>query len=123
KRRYGADDDELGDAPLRLAMPRDVVRRFAAASGVTDMDRVSQVEVLDYGGCIGRVVIHVVTVAHLRRATVAAAVMGDDTVPLADEVEHLVVPVVGAQRPAVVKYDRLSGLRAPVFVKDAGAVL
>ena len=77
-------------------MPRDVVGRFAAAGGVTDMDRVSQVEVLDHGGCVGRVVIHVVTVAHLRGAAMAAAVMGDDAVALVDEVEQLVVPVIGA---------------------------
>ena len=104
-------------------MPRDIVGRFATAGGVTDMDRVSQVEVLDHGGSIGRIVIHVVTVAHLRRAAMAAPVMGDDTIALVEEKEHLVVPVVGAQRPAVVEDDRLCGLRAPVFVVNLNAIL
>jgi hypothetical protein len=36
------------------------------------------------------------------------------------EEQHLVVPVVGAQRPTVVKDDRLAG--APVLVEDLGAV-
>src|SRR5262249_51199565 len=64
-----------------------------------------------------------VTVAHLRRAAMAPPVMGDDAVTLADEVKHLIVPIVAAQRPTVMKDNRLSGLRAPVLVKDAGAVL
>ena len=59
-------------------MLRDVAGRFAAAGGVTDMDRIPQVEMLDHGGNIGGVVIHVVTVTHLRRAAMAAPVMGDD---------------------------------------------
>ena len=71
------------------------------------MNGVPQIEMLDHGGNIGGVVIHVVAVAHLRRAAMAAAVMGDDAVALAEEVEHLRVPIVADQRPAVVKDDRL----------------
>ena len=37
----------------------------------------------------------------------AAAVVGDDAVAFAEEEQHLVVPVVRAQRPAVVEDDRL----------------
>ena len=47
------------------------------------MDGVSQVEMLDHGGDVGGVVVHVVTVAHLRRAAVAAPVVGDDAIALA----------------------------------------
>src|SRR3954471_7280084 len=46
----------------------------------------------------------------------------DDAVPLAEEVEHLGVPIVGAERPAVVEDDRLSVLRAPVLVEDFNAI-
>ena len=35
----------------------------------------------------------------------AAAVMGDDAVALDQEEHHLGVPVIGAQRPAVVEHD------------------
>jgi hypothetical protein len=48
-------------------MLRDVVGRFAAAGGVPDMDRISQVQMLDHGGSVGGVVIHVMTIAHRRR--------------------------------------------------------
>ena len=67
-----------------------------------------QVEMLDDRGGVGGVVVHVVAVADLARPAMAAPVMGDDAVALLEEVEHLRVPVVGAQRPAVMEDDRLS---------------
>lgn len=70
--------------------------RFAAAGGVADMDGVPEIEMLDDGCGIGGVVIHVVTVAHLGGAAVAAPVMGDDAVALLKEEQHLGIPVVGA---------------------------
>jgi hypothetical protein len=86
------------------------------------MDGVPEVEMLDHGGGVGRVVVHVVTIADLARATVAAAVVRDDAVPLADEEEQLGVPIVRAQRPAVVEDDGLGVLRPPVLVVDIDAV-
>src|SRR4051794_17736754 len=53
----------------------------------------------------------------------AAPVMGNHPVALVDKVEHLGIPIVTAQRPAMVKDNRLSRLGPPVLVKDAGAVL
>ena len=67
------------------------------------------------------VVIHVVAVADLAGAAVAAAVMGDDAKAVVEEEQHLRVPVVGRQRPAVAEHDRLA--RAPVLVEDLDAVL
>src|SRR5262245_11723087 len=90
---------------------------------MTDMDGVSQIEVLDYGGCIGGVVIHVMTVAHLRRAAMAAPVMRDDAVALVEEIEHLGSPVVRAQRPSMLEDDRLGAPGAPILVEDFRAVL
>ena len=104
-------------------MAGDVAGRLAAAGRVADVDRVAQVEVLDDRGGVGGVVVHVVPVADLARPAVAAPVVGDDAVALLDEEEHLGVPVVGAQRPAVVEHDRLGVLRAPVLVEDVGVVL
>lgn len=46
--------------------------------------------------------------------------MRDDPVSLSEEEQHLGVPVVGAQRPAVVEHDGLSG--APILVEDLRAV-
>ena len=119
ERRHGADEHQ----PWRrgpAAVPRDVARRLAAAGRMADVDGVAQVEVLDDRGGIGGVVVHVVAVADLARAAVAAPVVGDDAIALAEEEEHLGVPVVGAQRPAVVEHDRLGVLRAPVLVEDLG---
>jgi hypothetical protein len=99
-------------------MLRDVVGRFAAAGGVPDMDGIPQVEMLDHGGNVGGVVIHVVAVAHLRRASVAAPVVSDDTVALVEEIQHLDIPIVAAQRPPMVEDDRLGTLRPPVLVID-----
>jgi hypothetical protein len=53
-------------------------------------------------------VIHVVTVADLARPSVPAAVMRDDAIPFVQQVEHLRIPVVAAQRPSVMEHDRLS---------------
>jgi hypothetical protein len=61
---------------------------------MADVDGVAQVEVLDDGGGVGGVVVHVVAVADLARTAVSAPVMGDDAIAVRDEEEHLVVPVV-----------------------------
>ena len=84
------------------------------------MDRVVQVEVLDDRGEIVGVVVHVVVVGDLRGPAVAAAVVRDDPVTRWQEEQHLVVPVVGRQRPAVAEHDRLA--RAPVLEEDVNAV-
>src|SRR6185295_19599192 len=72
---------------------------------------------------VGGIVIHVVTVAHLGRAAMAAPVMGDDAVALVEEIEHLRIPIIATQRPSMVEDDRLGILGAPVLVIDFRAVL
>src|SRR3954468_15137995 len=86
------------------------------------MDGAAQAEVLDDRGGVGGVVVHVVPLADLTGAAVAAPVVGDDAVALADKEEHLGVPVVGTQRPAVVEHDRPGVPGAPVLVEDLHAV-
>ena len=85
------------------------------------MDGVLQVEMRGQRREVVGVVVHVVAVAGLGRAAVAAPVMGDDAIAVAEEEQHLRVPVVGRQRPAVAEHDRLA--RAPVLVEDLDAVL
>ena len=101
-----------------LAVAGDIAGRLAAAGRVADVDGVAQVEMLDDGGGVGGVVVHVVAVADLARTAVSAPVMGDDAIALREEEEHLGVPVVGAQRPAMMEHDRLGVLRAPVLEED-----
>ena len=105
-----------------LTMLGDIVGCLATARRMSNMDGVTKVEVLYDSRGVGRIVIHVVAIANLGRAAVASPVVCDDAIPLGEEVEHLGVPVVGTQRPAVVEDDRLSGLPAPVLVVDFNAI-
>src|SRR4051812_17705738 len=89
---------------------------------MADMDRIAKIEVLDDGCGVSCIVVHVVTVADLAGATVATTVMRNDAIALSEEEKHLVIPVVGAERPAMVEDDRLSILRTPILVEDLGAV-
>src|SRR4030095_16546995 len=95
----------------------------AAAGGMADVNGIAKIEMFDDSRDIGCVVIHIVPVAHLARTTVTAAIMRDDAITLADEEEHLRIPVVGTKWPAVMKDDRLGGLRAPILVEDLDAIL
>ena len=90
---------------------------------MADVDGVLEVERVGQCGDVGGVGVHLVAGGGLRRAAVAAAIMRDDPVAVVQEEQHLVVPVVGAERPAVVEDDRLRVLRTPVLVEDLGAVL
>jgi hypothetical protein len=58
------------------------------------MAGILQVEMLGHCRCIGGIVVHVVTLADLRRAAMAAALVSDDPEALGDEEQHLRVPVV-----------------------------
>jgi hypothetical protein len=98
-------------------MASDVASCLAAAGRVADMDGILQIEMLVNGAGVGGVMVHVVPVADLGRATMASAIMGDDAVALVEEVEHLRIPVVGGQGPAVMEGNRLSALRTPVVVE------
>jgi hypothetical protein len=60
----------------------DVVNDLAAAGGVPDVDGVMEVEVCGERGEVIGVVIHVVAVAGLGGAAVAAPVVGDDPEPV-----------------------------------------
>ena len=77
---------------------------------------------LDYRRDVGGVVVHVVTVGYLCRAAMAAPIVGDNAIALIDEIEHLRIPVVGAEGPAMMEDDRLGVLRAPVLEVDFRAV-
>ena len=101
-------------------MPREVVHHLAAAGGMADMDGVLQIEMRGQRRQVVGVVIHVVAVAGLRGAAMAAPIVGDDAIAVVEEEHHLRVPVVGRQRPAVAEDDRLPG--APVLVENLDAV-
>src|SRR5947208_263914 len=60
--------------------------------------------------------IHVVAVARLGGSTMASSVMGDNAIAVFEEEQHLCVPVIGRERPAVAEDDGLSF--TPVFIID-----
>src|SRR5579863_8895855 len=66
------------------------------------------------------IVIHVVAVAGLARPPMAAAVMGDDPIAVMQKEQHLCIPIVGGQGPAMAKYDGLAG--APILVENLDAI-
>ena len=66
------------------------------------------------------VVIHVMAVGGLRGAAMAAPVVRDDAIAVLEEEQHLRVPIIGRQRPAVAEHDGLTF--APVLVEDLNAV-
>ena len=76
-----------------------------------------------YGEGIGGIMVHGVAIADLGRAAVSAPIMGDDAIAILNEEQHLGIPVVGGQRPAMVEHDRLGILRTPVLEEDFDAVL
>src|SRR5439155_228597 len=96
------------------AVAADVVRDLAAAGRVADVDRVLQVEGLDERREVVGVRVHVVTAPRLARAAVAATVVRDAAVTARREEDHLVLPCVGRERPAVAEDDGLP--RSPVLV-------
>src|SRR6476660_1406868 len=53
-------------------------------------------------------------------ATMAAPVVGDDTIAVLEEEQHLRVPIIGRQRPPMAEHDGLT--LAPVLVEDLDAV-
>src|SRR5436305_6820721 len=59
---------------------------------------------------------HVVAIAGLSRASMAAAIVRDDAIAVLEKEQHLRIPVVGRERPAVAEDDGLSA--APVLVVD-----
>src|SRR3989440_11885338 len=67
------------------------------------------------------IVIHVMAVAHLAGPAVASSVMGNNAIAVFEEEQHLRVPIIGRERPAVAEHDGLTF--APVLVEDLDAVL
>src|SRR5215469_4839716 len=78
---------------------------------------------LGHGRGIGCVMVHVVASIHLRGATVTTPVMRDDAIAIGKEEQHLRIPVIRRQRPAVMEGDRLRVFWAPILVENLGAVL
>ncbi len=117
-RRHRTDQHRLGHAPA-TAVFRHVARHFAATRGVADVDRALQIEMCHERCDVCSVGIHLVAVEGLRRAPVAAPVVRDHAEAPGEEEHQLRVPVVRAQRPAVMEDQRHAA--APVLVENFDA--
>ncbi|MNY42434.1 hypothetical protein D3C86_1773230 [compost metagenome] len=102
-------------------MSRHITGHFTAPGGVTDVHGIPDIQVRHQFSDVGGVGVHVVADSGLGGAAMTAAIMGDDAKTLAEEEQHLRIPVVTGQWPAVVEYDRLTA--APVLVENLRAVL
>src|SRR6187402_3572622 len=81
-----------------------------------DVNRVLQVEMIGDGLQIIGIVVHVMSVAGLRRAPMSTPIGRNDPIAFAKEKKHLRVPIIRRERPAVAKDNRLPA--APVLIID-----
>src|ERR1700760_981086 len=84
------------------------------------MNRVLQSEVCGKRCQIIRIMVHIVPISHLRRASMPTPVMRYHAIALTQEEQHLVVPVIGRKRPPMAEYNRLP--RTPVLIENLNAV-
>ena len=101
-------------------MPADITGDFTAAGGVAHVNRVLQVELFRELRQIVGVGVHVIAVPGLGGAAMTTAVVGDDSISLLTEKQHLSIPVVGGERPAVAEHDGLAC--TPVLVENLSSV-
>src|SRR5262245_47676256 len=86
------------------------------------MDGAAKIERLDQHGDVRGIGVHVMTVCSLAGTPMAATVVCYHAIAVLEEEEHLIVPIVTTQRPAVMEDDGLCVLWAPILVEDFGAV-
>src|ERR1700674_1299912 len=80
------------------------------------MHRPLEVEMCGQRRQVVGVMIHVMAATGLGGAAMAAPVVGYDAIAMLEEEQHLRVPIIGRQRPAVAEDNGLSF--APVFIID-----
>src|SRR5262245_98705 len=97
-------------------MTREIMHHLAATGRMADVNRILQVEMICDGLQIVGIMVHVVAAAGLSRATMSAPISRNDAIAFAEEKEHLRVPIIRAEWPAVTEHNRLPA--APVLVID-----
>src|ERR1700674_4923528 len=118
QRRHRAD--EHGHADALLAVPPNVTGNLSAAGRVAHMDYVLQVKLFGEGCEIVGVGVHVIAIPGLGGTAVTSPVVRDDSIALLAEEQHLSVPVVRGERPAVTEHYGLA--LSPVLVVNVRAV-
>src|SRR5690606_40642632 len=101
-------------------MPADVPRHFASTSGVADKCDLIEVQLFDELSEVIGVRIHVVAGRRLARASMATPIVRDCPVAVLRKEEHLSLPCIAVERPAVREDD--AGCGAPVVLEALRAV-
>src|SRR5213083_1419179 len=97
-------------------MTGEIMHHLAAAGRMADVNRILEVEMIGYGLQIVGIVVHVVSVAGLSRATMSAPIIRNDAETFAEKKKHLRIPIIRRERPAVTEHNRLPA--APVLIID-----
>src|SRR4029453_7098473 len=87
---------------------------------MADKRNPAKVELFDHSGEILGECVVIVSLPGVARASMAASVVSDTAQSLAGQVDHLVLPHVGVERPTVDEEDRLAF--APVLIEQARAI-
>src|SRR3546814_9124710 len=90
---------------------------------MADMDHAPKVESLHQIDHIGRICVHVIAFARLAGTTVTTPVVRNHPIALTKKEHHLIVPIIGAERPAMMEHDCLRIFGAPILVEDPSPVL
>src|SRR5208283_1688989 len=101
-------------------MPPNVACNFSSAGRVADMNRILQVQLFRKSRQIVGVGVHLVAIPGLVGTALPSPVMRDHSIAALPKEQHLSVPVVRRERPAVAEHYGLAC--SPVLVIDRGAV-
>src|ERR1700676_4887035 len=97
-------------------MATEIPSDLATTRGVPNHDGVVEIERFEQRGQIVRIGVHLIAVPRLAGAPMTSPVVRNDAIALLPEEQHLAVPVVRGQWPAMRKHDRLP--LSPVLVID-----
>jgi hypothetical protein len=89
---------------------------------MADMDCILEIERICEGRDVGGIGVHLVALPRLAGTAMAAPVVGNHAIALVQKEHHLRVPIVSAERPAVMENNRLGGGWTPILVEDFGSV-
>src|SRR3981081_1335737 len=101
-------------------MPSDVACDLATTGGVAHVDCIFQVKLFGEGGEIIGISVHLVTVPRLGGTTVSSPVMRDDSIAALAQKQHLRIPIVGSEWPAMTEDYGLT--LSPVLVENLRTV-
>src|SRR5687768_12363878 len=118
ERWHGGDQDGLGYSARSIAA--DVARDFSASGGVAHQGDLIEIEGFDHCRKIVGIAIHVIAGRSLAGSPVPTTVVRDYAKAVLRQEEHLSIPHVGVQRPAM--RERNGRASAPVLVVNLRSI-